>query len=33
MGASAARLLLGEKPEVDLSALSPQRFVHSETHA
>lgn len=33
MGASAARLLLGEKPEVDLSALSPQRFVHSEAHA
>ncbi|QEL24121.1 FAD-dependent oxidoreductase [Bosea sp. F3-2] len=33
MGASAARLLLGEKPETDLSALSPQRFARVEAHA
>ena len=30
MGACAARLLLGEKPDVDLSALAPQRFVGIE---
>lgn len=33
MGACAARLLLGEKPETDLSALSPQRFARVEAHA
>lgn len=33
MGACAARLLLGEKPDADLSALTPQRFVHLEAHA
>lgn len=33
MGACAARLLLGEKPEADLSALTPQRFVRVEAHA
>lgn len=33
MGASAARLLLGETPEADLSALTPQRFVRVEAHA
>lgn len=32
MGASAARLLLGERPEADLSALSPQRFARVEAH-
>lgn len=33
MGACAARLLLGETPEADLSALTPQRFVRVEAHA
>lgn len=30
MGACAARLLLGEKPAADLSALAPQRFARTE---
>lgn len=33
MGACAARLILGESPGLDLSLLSPQRFVRSEVHA
>ncbi|MGO4404367.1 NAD(P)/FAD-dependent oxidoreductase [Bosea sp. RAF48] len=33
MGACAARLLLGEKPETDLSALAPQRFARVEAQA
>jgi glycine/D-amino acid oxidase-like deaminating enzyme len=33
MGACAARLLLGERPEAELSALSPQRFSRAEACA
>ncbi|MBN9443512.1 FAD-dependent oxidoreductase [Bosea sp. (in: a-proteobacteria)] len=33
MGASAARLLLGQSPDVDLSALAPERFLRAEVHA
>jgi glycine/D-amino acid oxidase-like deaminating enzyme len=33
MGACAARLVLGQRPDVDLSALSPQRFARAEVHA
>ena len=33
MGASAARLLLGQNPDVDLSALAPERFLRAEVHA